>query len=66
MLEETFQNKHSWLMLELRHDLLYSFNLILYFLSGGEWPSGLNSFLQVTKVKLGRVKSDSGWVTKEA
>ena len=32
----------------------------------GEWPSGLNSFRQVTEVKLGRVRSDSGWVTSEA
>ena len=31
-----------------------------------EWPSGLNSFCQVTEVKLGRVRSDSGWVTSEA
>ena len=30
-----------------------------------EWPSGLNSFHQVTEVKLGRVRSDSGWVTSE-
>ena len=28
----------------------------------GEWPSGLNSLRQVTEVKLGRVRSDSGWV----
>ena len=33
---------------------------------GGEWPSGLYSLRQVTEVKLGRVRSDSGWVTKEA
>ena len=32
----------------------------------GEWPSGLNSFRQVTEVKLGRVTSNSGWVTSEA
>ena len=32
----------------------------------GEWPSGLNSFRQVNDVKLGRVKSNSGWVTSEA
>ena len=31
----------------------------------GEWPSGLYSFRQVTEVKLGRVRSDSGWVTTE-
>ena len=31
----------------------------------GEWPSGLNSFRQVTEVKLGRVRSNSGWVTSE-
>ena len=31
----------------------------------GEWPSGLNSLRQVTEVKLGRVRSDSGWVTSE-
>ena len=32
----------------------------------GEWPSGLYSLRQVTEVKLGRVRSDSGWVTSEA
>ena len=32
----------------------------------GEWPSGLNSLRQVTEVKLGRVRSKSGWVTSEA
>ena len=32
----------------------------------GEWPSGLYSFRQVTEVKLGRVTSNSGWVTSEA
>ena len=32
----------------------------------GEWPSGLYSLSQVTEVKLGRVKSNSGWVTSEA
>ena len=33
---------------------------------GGEWPSGLYSLRQVTEVKLGRVRSDFGWVTTEA
>ena len=32
----------------------------------GEWPSGLNSFRQMNEVKLGRVRSNSGWVTSEA
>ena len=32
----------------------------------GEWPSGLYSLRQVTEVKLGRVRSDSGWVTTKA
>ena len=32
----------------------------------GEWPSGLYSLRQVTDVKLGRVGSDSGWMTTEA
>ena len=40
----------------------------------GQWPSGLYqgalpglySFLQVTEVKLDRVRSNSGWVTSEA
>ena len=32
----------------------------------GEWPSGLYSLRQVTAVKLGRVRSDFGWVTPEA
>ena len=31
-----------------------------------EWPSGLNSFRQVTEVKFGRVRSNSGWVISEA
>ena len=29
-------------------------------------PSGLNSFHQVTEVNLGRVMSNSGWVTSKA
>ena len=32
----------------------------------GEWPSVLNGFRHETAVKLGRVRSDSGWVTLEA
>ena len=32
----------------------------------GEWPSCLWSLRQVTEVKLGRVRSNSGWVTLEA
>ena len=32
----------------------------------GEWPSGLYSLRQVIEVKLGRVRSDFGWVTTEA
>ena len=32
----------------------------------GEWPSGLYSLRQVTEVKLGRMRSDFGWVTTEA
>ena len=32
----------------------------------GEWPNGLYSLRQVTEVKLGRVRSNSGWVTSEA
>ena len=31
-----------------------------------EGPSGLYSLRQVTEVKLGRVRSNSGWVTLEA
>ena len=34
--------------------------------SPGEWPSGLYSLCQVTEVKLGRVRSSSGWMTLEA
>ena len=34
--------------------------------SRGEWPSSLYSLRQVTEVKLGRVRSDFGWVTTEA
>ena len=29
----------------------------------GEWPSGLYSVRQVTEVKLGRSRSNPGWVT---
>ena len=36
-----------------------------YFYMLGEWPSGLHSLRQLTKVKLGRVRSDSRWVTSE-
>ena len=32
----------------------------------GEWASGLYSLRQVTEVKLGRVRSNPGWVTSEA
>ena len=32
----------------------------------GEWPSGLYCLRQVTEVKLGQVRSNSGWVTSEA
>ena len=32
----------------------------------GEWPSGLYSLRQVNEVKLGRVRSDFGWVTTAA
>ena len=32
----------------------------------GEWPSGLNSFRQITEAKLGRMRSNSGWATLEA
>ena len=32
----------------------------------GKWPSGLDSLRQVTEVNLGRVRSNSGWVTWEA
>ena len=32
----------------------------------GESPNGLYSLRQVTEVKLGRVRSDSGWVNLEA
>ena len=31
----------------------------------GERPSGLYSLRQVTEVKFGRVRSNSGWVTSE-
>ena len=32
----------------------------------GEWPSGFYSLRQATEVKLGRVRSNSGWATSEA
>ena len=31
----------------------------------GEWPSGSYSVCQVTEVKLGRVRSQSRWMTSE-
>ena len=34
--------------------------------SRGEWPSSLNCFRQVTEVQLGRVRSNSGWMTSKA
>ena len=34
--------------------------------SRSESPSGLNSFHKVTEAKLGRGRSDSGWVTSKA
>ena len=40
--------------------------ILAYFISWGEWPSGINSFHQVTEVKLGRVRSNCGWMTLEA
>ena len=33
---------------------------------GDEWPSGLYSLRQVTEAKLGRLRSDFGWVATEA
>ena len=42
------------------------FSSFLHKLLRGEWPSGLYSLRQVTEVKLGRVRSDFGWVTIEA
>ena len=50
-------------------DTLHFFFLPSFLLSSsirGEWPSGLYSLRQVTEVKLGRVRSDFGWVTTEA
>ena len=32
----------------------------------GEWPNALYSLRQVTKVKLDRARSNSGWVASEA
>ena len=58
--------------------LFIQYSLFLYCLSNleiitatrrevrGEWPSGLYSLRQVAEVKLGRVRSDFGWVTTEA
>ena len=43
-------------------NMILNMNMILR----GEWPSGLYSLRQVTEVKLGRVRSDFGWVTTEA
>ena len=44
------------------------FKLLQFYCSNlrGEWPGGLNIFRQVTEIKLGLVRSDSGWVTLEA
>ena len=43
-----------------------AFKFCLYCYLQGEWPSGLYSVRQVTEVKLGRVRSDFGWMTDEA
>ena len=40
-------------------------DLCEWLIQRGEWPSGLYSLRQVTEVKLGRVRSDFGWVTSE-
>ena len=50
------------LALVAKPELLGWLCTVLYW---GEWPSGLYSLRQVTEVKLGRVRSDAGWVTTE-
>ena len=40
--------------------------LIRWHIQRGEWPSGLNSFHQVTEITRGRLRSNSEWVTSEA
>ena len=43
----------------------YAMHRIFSITGRGEWPSGLYSLRQVTEVKLGRVRSDFGWVTSK-
>ena len=55
MFGQTIQGFCQWLQ-----------SLPYYITAWGEWPSGSHSFCQVTEVKLGRVRSNSGWVTSGA
>ena len=49
------------------HKVLMKWQSIqLYNTVQGEWPSDLYNLSQLTEVQLGRVRSDSGWVTSEA
>ena len=47
------------------HKSFVMLKIVLLNVHWGEWPSGITSLRQVTEVKLGRVRSDSGWVTSE-
>ena len=53
-----------WLSFSSNDD--YSITLINYSDLREEWTSGSYILRQVTEVKLGRVRSNSGWVTSEA
>ena len=57
-------NKLRWLTSDINFKLLHTGCPIAHALRG-EWPSGLYSLRQVAEVKLGRVRSDFGWVTSE-
>ena len=54
-------NKHrQWLHRQISTDKAQTQTILR-----GERPIGLYSLRQVTEVKLGRVRSDFGWVTSE-
>ena len=56
-----FENDRSILFIFV---FISSFLFFIYL--RGEWPNASNSVRLVTEVNLGRVRSNSGWVTSEA
>ena len=53
-------------LLQKSQDQVIFFHILIREAQRGEWPSGLNTSRQVTEVKLGRVRSDSGSVSSGA